>query len=373
MSEHRYDEASGSRRWLLRGAALGIAAAGGVTIANAPDAQATSLSGIANWLNVRDAPYNAQGDGVTDDTNAFTQALAAANSLGGTTVLVPPGTYIVNGPLEMYTGTRLAGASQTSSIIKQTATSGPLLHSAGQRYMSVTDLQLLGPGTGTGQGIVFDDGTAAVAGLEFRNVHILNFGGDAVLLNVPITSTFTNVRCEVDASVAASGYAFHVLGGTSLVFNACYAVGVFKTGYYLDSLHYASLLACAADSTNQAYYLNNCEDVTLTGCGCESNTIGASPYGGYGFVVNNGLGNSLNGCRIYRNASVGFWMKGNSIRTTLTSCTEMDPAATSQLAFKVDSGSTAILTNCGWGTVNGGSFAAGTSCLIGPNAPIKYF
>lgn len=69
MSEHRDDEAGGSRRWLLRGAALGIAAAGGASIATAPDAQATSLSGITNSLNVQD--YGAKGDGLSDDTGAF--------------------------------------------------------------------------------------------------------------------------------------------------------------------------------------------------------------------------------------------------------------------------------------------------------------
>ena len=41
--------------------------------------------------NVRD--YGAKGDGITDDTIAFVDALTAAN---GSTVIVPPGTYVVN-------------------------------------------------------------------------------------------------------------------------------------------------------------------------------------------------------------------------------------------------------------------------------------
>lgn len=103
-------------------------------------------------------------------------------------------------------------------------------------------------------------------------------------------------------SFTSTGYAFHTLAGTSLVFTACYADGKFLTGYYLDGLHYSSLAGCAADSTCRAYYLNNCQSVTLTGCGSESNTVGTAPYGGYGFVVNGGLSNSLDGCRVYQDS-----------------------------------------------------------------------
>jgi len=44
--------------------------------------------------NVRSAPYNAKGDGRTDDTAAFASACQAAGVNG--TVIVPPGTYIMN-------------------------------------------------------------------------------------------------------------------------------------------------------------------------------------------------------------------------------------------------------------------------------------
>src|SRR5262249_53002509 len=152
---------------------------------------------------------------------------------------------------------------------------------------------------------------AAVAGLEIRDVNIVNFCGDNVYLNTPITSTFTNVRCQISPSFTSAGYAFHTLSGTSLVFNACYATGKFLTGFYLDGLHYSSLVTCAADGTCRAYYLNNCQSVTLTGTGCESNAIGTAPYLGYGFVVNGGQSNSLNGCRSYRNPSAAFWATGS--------------------------------------------------------------
>jgi hypothetical protein len=237
--------------------------------------------------------------------------------------------------------------------------------------MSVSDVTLQGPGSGTGSGIYFDQSAGtAVAGLEIRDVNIVNFCGDNVYLNTPITSTFTNVRCQISPSCTSTGYAFHTLSGTSLAFHACYADGQFLTGYYLDSLHYSSLAGCAADSTSRAYYLTSCQCVTLTGCGCESNTIGTAPYSGYGFVVNGGLSNSLDGCRVYKNPSVAFWATGSAKHTTLTSCDENAPAAGATASYKVDSGSTAVATNLGWSTQP--SFATGTTYLIQSTGPTTY-
>src|SRR5215831_6568249 len=54
-----------------------------------------------NIINVKSSPYNAKGDGITDDTGAFTAAIAAAvaqtASLGqlGGTVYVPFGNYVL--------------------------------------------------------------------------------------------------------------------------------------------------------------------------------------------------------------------------------------------------------------------------------------
>lgn len=46
-------------------------------------------------VNVRDAPYSAKGDGITDDTAAIQAAVNAVGGTGGT-VSVPDGTYLIN-------------------------------------------------------------------------------------------------------------------------------------------------------------------------------------------------------------------------------------------------------------------------------------
>lgn len=59
-------------------------------------------------LNVRDAPFGAAGDGITDDAPAINRALQAARKTGeygkgveGTVVYIPPGVYRLDAPLDM--------------------------------------------------------------------------------------------------------------------------------------------------------------------------------------------------------------------------------------------------------------------------------
>lgn len=54
----------------------------------------------ANWFNVKASPYNALGDGSTDDTAAIQAAIDACETYGGGTVYFPKGIYVVNGALQ---------------------------------------------------------------------------------------------------------------------------------------------------------------------------------------------------------------------------------------------------------------------------------
>lgn len=49
------------------------------------------------FVNVKDAPYNAVGDGVTDDTDAILEAMGDVVSEGGGVVFFPKGIYLCNG------------------------------------------------------------------------------------------------------------------------------------------------------------------------------------------------------------------------------------------------------------------------------------
>ncbi len=100
-----------------------LEAAFGVDLVNA---------GVSTVFNVQNSPYNATGDGSTDDTTAIAAAEAAAVAAGGGIVFFPGGTYIISGTDAgafrrgiQITGDNLIfmGVGE-SSVIKQSTTTG---------------------------------------------------------------------------------------------------------------------------------------------------------------------------------------------------------------------------------------------------------
>jgi hypothetical protein len=91
----------------------------------------SSITPIA--LNVRDYPYLAKADGVTDATSAIQAALTAAgvqvqNTINGygtlvtAKVFVPSGVYLISSTLTVPEGVTLEGASRGSSVLKYSGT-----------------------------------------------------------------------------------------------------------------------------------------------------------------------------------------------------------------------------------------------------------
>lgn len=68
------------------------------------------------YINVKAEPYNAAGDGVTDDHAAIQAALTYATDNGGT-VFFPAGTYVCGSPLTMNTGTSWARFAPRCSLL----------------------------------------------------------------------------------------------------------------------------------------------------------------------------------------------------------------------------------------------------------------
>jgi hypothetical protein len=85
-----------------RGELLAALGAAGVGIASASalgGSSAAYATAPDDWHNVK-GDYGAVGDGTTDDTTAINNAITGAAAAGGT-VYFPPGTYRVNGTIEV--------------------------------------------------------------------------------------------------------------------------------------------------------------------------------------------------------------------------------------------------------------------------------
>lgn len=68
-----------------------------------------------DYYNVKSAPYNAQGDGTTDDASAIQDAINDANNAKGGVVFFPPGKYLVNSSLELKGVVRLKGSGWSTN------------------------------------------------------------------------------------------------------------------------------------------------------------------------------------------------------------------------------------------------------------------
>jgi hypothetical protein len=322
----------------------------GFTVYQVVSAGALTQLFVVDWLDVA-TMFGADPAGTADSTSAVSAALAALPA-GGGTVYFPAGTYKLSGPLSVPTGAVLQEAGEGTSVLSQTSTTADTLTATDKRFITIRDLQLTGPSSGTGRGIAFLHSAAAVAGISVENVIVQDFGGDGIHLETVITSALTKVRSQGNG-----GHGFLVNNGTSVSFKACYANANAGNGYEIDAMNYTQLDSCASDSNTIGYSVNGASAVVLNACGSESCADGYKILGASANIV-------MQGCKVIGETAIGFWVTGSSVFCFLLGCREATPGAGATASFQVDSGSAAIVIDPQNTTAN--SYAAGTVCLFQP-------
>lgn len=129
--------------------------------------------------------YGAVGDGVVNDTTAIDAAIAAAQAVGGGTILFPEGVYRSNGGHVVTSGLIISGVSQFStggaaggSQIQLANGGAGHLFKFGELLFDVVvrDVKLRGYSSGGGVGILAEGSSPnSSGGIKFENVRLTEF------------------------------------------------------------------------------------------------------------------------------------------------------------------------------------------------------
>lgn len=282
--------------------------------------------------------YGATGNGVTNDRAAIQAAINAVPSTGGI-VWFPSGTYVITTALTLKSGVTLAGVGINASIIKQTSTSADALSGVDVNTVTIRDLQIQGPGSGTGNGLVLTRSVQAnVRYIRLDNVYIRLFGVDGIAISNCIVSSFNQVVAENNGR-----HGFYLYGviagaaGTSVALDACFANTNTTTGFNLYNMAYTALTGCASEGHPTNYLIDTCQSVALVGCGSE-----AMASGGTGYKLTGGFGLALVGCWDLTNRGKSYWITGSAYSINLMGIVENSPGAGATASLKVDAGSVGI-------------------------------
>ena len=227
----------------------------------------------AATYDVTEAPFNATGDGVTNDTTAINLALATAYNDGGGTVFLPAGTYVVD-RLDIGSNTEIVGDRAGATVLKRATSS--------DQAMLVADATGTVPGA-TGiivSKIAFDGNKAEAVGtpssLSFvgtDNFQVFDCvlyaaAGNALTCNNASNGTLRNVECS-DSTASA----IYLLNCQHMDLAGCFASTSGGHGYEFKTCDDVYVVAAHATENSQSgFYIGSCINMLLEGCLAQSNT-----------------------------------------------------------------------------------------------------
>lgn len=308
-------------------------------------------------INVLD--MGAVGDGVTDDTLAIQAVIDSIPSSGGT-IYFPAGTYIITSALVIKSGINIVGDGPRASIIHQNTAAENCFTGVDIIHLNISNIKLEGPNAGTGRGISLTRSlNAATNYIVLTNLYIRAFGAAGIWISNPIVSTFTNVITESNR-----GHGFHLVGeaavaGTSVTFSSCYANNNLGSGYYLDTMAYSTLVACASEGHIVDFDTINCLGVTYTGCGSERNK-------GKSWNISGGYGTTIVGGWIFMNSGIGVHVQNDTVANSIIGLVDTEPTIDATAFIKTEVGTKCLVSN--FRTTGTNSFAADTVHLVADQA-----
>lgn len=315
--------------------------------------------------------FGAVADGVADDTPAFNAALAAVNAVGGGTVRVPQGTYMIASQIVIPgDNVTVEGAGVGRTVLTDAADfSTGMVYATGKNGVSVRNLTLKPTFNGyglyvdgdvtdvsvqdvfvdqqrtDGSGVVFSAGANGAARVTFRGVRVKSPASSTGTVGIAIgggTQTSTVSSDLVVEGCTTDGFVTGMHNGQNGVWrNArisdCRFTGAAKWGAYLYHYDQCQVVNCEFsgndvgafmddDSPGQGGLVANClfrDNLTIglyreewakgamTGCSFQGN--------GYGFAMMSGRDVSIAGCTFYGNTRDGVLIDFGASITSLAS------------------------------------------------------
>lgn len=289
---------------------------------NQANTNAAQLADIV--INVKIAPYNAKGDGSTDDTIAIQNAINDVSNNGGGVVFLPSGIYLISSALQMKSNVVLKGYSTMSTTILTSANTFNAIEGAnGLNWAEICNLTLKAPSVGTSNsGIKFDPSSGGTQN-KFYNLVIMNFyygfnSGDQWYSN-----SVDNIRIW---------YAYHAFNlvytniGTSIqnMISNIYIHKPSNYGIYISGVKRLTFINlnidCSSYPTGMYFDVNS--QVTVIGFNCEAAALSSGQAmiyvrGGSDVVLMNG---QLTPASVSSGTAYGVYVPSSNTNLTLIQC-----------------------------------------------------
>ncbi len=233
------------------------------------------------------------------------QGLTGAQAISAKIVVGKPVTILLTGATYTFSGSDAVFeiTSDSVSIIgsgrgESSLDSGPTqillpsgntskhLIGADINLLQLKNLTFLGPGIDepTGGGIDLElTGDGNVNGLIFENILVHNIAATGITIDVPIMSSFRNVRVTLCAV-----HGINIKGGTSINFDSVFVSTVVQSAIQMSNTSYSTFQNTAVETAGIGYNIKSSFNITLVSPGAESQLNRSAEFNGIAYKIDGG-------------------------------------------------------------------------------------